>query len=117
MDQQQQFLQEFSDVSKGVSKYITLDVLQLGIPYEIARFRLHESAYGRCLVVDLAVGFWLVLPKRIGDLVSTEERLGWLNLQHFWLIFKGRHEKYRKMAIVEFKTTEQFMLEQIPAAG
>ena len=94
MEQQQKCLQEFSDVGKGVSKYITLDVLQLGVPYEIVRFRLHESAYGRCLVVDLAIGFWLVLPKRIGDLVSTDERLEWLNSQHFWLVFKGRHEKY-----------------------
>ena len=116
MEQQQNFLQEFSDVGKGVSKYITLDVLQLGDPYEIARFRLHESAYGRCLVVDLAIGFWFVLPKRIGDLVSTGERLECLNSQHFWLIFKGRHEKYRKMALVEFKTVEQFMMEQVPTA-
>ena len=116
MDQQQQFLQQFYDVSKGVSKYITLDVLQLGVPYEITRFRFHESSYGRCLVVDLANGFWLVLPKRIGDLASTEERLEWLNTQRFCMIFKGRQEKYRKMAIIEFKTMEQFLLDQATAA-
>lgn len=113
MTDQEKFLQQFEDVSKGISKYITLDSLQIGTPYEIVRFRLHDSVYGRCLIVDLAVGFWLVLPKRIGDLVGNEEQVGILNSQHFWMIFKGRHEHYRKMAIIEFKTMEQFMEEQV----
>lgn len=111
MNSQEQFLQKFDDASKGVSKYITLDVLEIGIPYEISRFRLLDSVYGRCLIVDLAVGFWLVLPKRIGDLVTTEEQVQLLNSQHYWMIFKGRHEQYRKMAIIEFKTMEQLMTE------
>lgn len=115
MDAQEQFLQQFNDVSKGVSKYITLDVLQIGIPYEITRFRLHDSMYGRCLIVDLAAGFWLVLPKRIGDLVSTEEQVNLLNSKKYWLVFKGRHEQYRKMAVIEFKTMEQYLMEQVEA--
>ena len=114
--QQQQFLQQFADAGNGVSKYISLDALQLGIPYEITQFRILESTYGRCLAVDLAVGFWLVLPKRIGDLVTTDEKLNWLNSQNYWLIFKGRHEKYRKMAMIEFKTMDQFLMEQATAA-
>lgn len=116
MNTQEQFLQQFDDVSKGVSKYITLDTLQVGIPYEVKRFRLHDSVFGRCLVADLAVGFWLVLPKRIGDLVDTEEKLQWLNSKNYWMVFKGRNERLRNMPIIEFKTMEQYLLEQAEEA-
>ena len=116
MEQQQQFLQEFYDVSSGVSKYITLDLLEIGVPYEISQFRFYDKTFGHSLVVDLAVGFWLFLPKRIGNLATTEEQLKWLNSQNYWMIFKGRNEKYRNMALIEFKTLEQFLLDQATAA-
>lgn len=107
------FLQLFEDISKGVSKYITLDALQIGTPYEVIQFRLHDSAYGRCLIVDLVDGFWLVLPKRIGDMVKTNEQLSLLNSKKYKMTFKGRHEQYRKMAIIEFTNGEQMLKDQV----
>lgn len=56
MSTENKFLKYFEDISMGVSKYITLDALQIGFLYEIIQFRLHESTYGRCLIVDLADG-------------------------------------------------------------
>lgn len=114
MTVEDKFVQLFEDVSKGVSKYITLDVLQIGIPYEVVNFRLYDSTYGRCLIVDLADGCWLILPKRIGDTMKTEEQTKILNSKKYWMVFKGRHEQYRKMAVIEFKTMEQFLQEQAP---
>lgn len=112
MENEVKFLQLFENVSKGTSKYITLDSLQVAVPYEVVNFRLYDSPYGRCLIADLAGGFWLVLPRRIGDTVKTEEQVKILNSKKYWMIFKGRHQQYRKMAIIEFKTLEQFMEDQ-----
>lgn len=115
MADQDKFLQQFDAVSKGASKYINLTTLEIGVPYEITKFRFHESIYGRCLVVDLAIGCWLVLPKRIGDVVTTEQQLELLNAQNYWMIYRGQHSNYTRMAIIEFKTLQQFVDEQIEA--
>lgn len=115
MADQENFLQQFDAVSKGVSKYINLTSLEIGVPYEITKFRFHESIYGRCLVVDLAIGCWLVLPKRIGDLVTTEQQLEFLNTQNYWMTYRGQHLNYTRMAIIEFKTLQQFVDEQVEA--
>ena len=106
------FYQQFENVSKGATKYITLDSLQIGLPYQVINFRLHEGQYGRCLIADLPNGYWVVLPKRIADVVKSEEHLTQLNSKNYWMIFKGRQTEYRKMAIIEFKTMEQMEQEQ-----
>jgi hypothetical protein len=108
-----QFLKNFESIAMGSSKYITLDSLVIGTAYEVVNFRLKESTYGRCLVADLADGFWLVLPKRIGNAVETPEQVEQLNSKKYWMVFKGRNAQYRNMAIIEFKTYEQVILDQI----
>lgn len=107
------FLEEFQNVSKGVSKYIKLDVLQVGVPYQVKQFRTQDSPYGKCLIADLVTGFWLFLPKRIANLVNTDEQLELINGKGYWLIFNGRDEQYRNMALVEFKTMEQIAVDNI----
>ena len=109
LNSEEKFLKEFNDASKGISKYISIDSLVVGVPYEILRFRLHESIYGQCLIADLTIGSWLVLPKRIGKLVTSEEQVQLLNSKGYWLVFNGRNEAYQKMAIIEFKTFEEIL--------
>ena len=101
------FIQQFENVSKGATKYITLDSLQVGLPYQVLGFRLLDGQYGRCLIADLPDGFGVILVKRIADVVKSEEHLNQLNSKKYLMIFKGRHHEYRKMAIIEFKTMEQ----------
>ena len=114
MEDKAKFIQLFEDISKGLSKYTTLDSLQVDVPYEVVGFRPHESPYGRCIIAVLVDGFWLVLPKRIGDTVKTEEHLNIINSQKYWMIFKGRHPQYRRMALLEFKTMDKFLPQQLP---
>ena len=99
---QQKFLQQFLDVANGVSQYITVDALEKNVPFSVAEFRFHQSTYGRCIVVELEIGLWFILPKRMGDMINSDERLKWINSQSYSLMFKGRDKERRNMAIIEF---------------
>lgn len=102
MNTSQQFFQYFGDVSKGVSKYINLESLLVGLPYEVKRFRFFDGKFGRCLVVDLLDGFGVILPKRISDTVKTQQELDWLNSKQYSMTFCGRNTALKNMAIIEF---------------
>lgn len=98
------FLNQFEQEGLGGRRFETLTKLELNTEYRVDQFRFIDTTYGRRIAVDLENLVWTILPKRLSDLVGSQNELDALNRKKYSMIYKGRENTNRLPRIlVEFK--------------
>lgn len=72
------------------SRYIRMGDLTPG-RYEIRKFSLRDSMYGRRLVIDINKGY-IYLPEKMLEQFNTEKKVDKLNKDRYDLVYSGKDE-------------------------
>lgn len=81
-------LKETAAASSG---YIRLEDLKPG-RYEVLKFSLRDSQYGKRVVIDIDGG-WIYLPEKMYKKFNTEKSIAKLNKDQYDFVFEGKSKR------------------------
>ena len=100
----EEFVNNFVRIASGITKMVHFDDLEKNTAYPINQFRFIDTRNGKCVAIDFENGTWVILPHRLGSLITTDEHIEALTNKRFNLIYLGRDESRMNMALLDFRT-------------
>lgn len=79
------------ETAASSSGYIRLEDLKPG-RYEVLKFSLRESQFGKRVVIDIDGG-WIFLPEKMYTKFNTEKSIAKLNKERYDFVFEGKSKR------------------------
>jgi len=80
--------------AEACRNYIRLEDLEPGT-YEIKRFSLRDTKFGKRLVIDINLGF-LYLPEKMTRKFNTDAAIAKLNKKHYDFVYNGNNDEAQR---------------------